>query len=110
MKNWGKEKNLPSRPNDLLDHARTLILSDDTANRTLPKSGLVFHARATYNLRRVQASRSMEQQTKAFLMAGELREKIPMLVFGSPPRITTEPVFGALRTVRMPLDAGAGVF
>lgn len=77
-KSWGQEAKLPTRANELLDASRNLIITGDNMNRVNPLSGLSHQARAMHNLRRVQAMGTMDQKTKAFLMAGELREKIPV--------------------------------
>ncbi len=77
-KAWGLERQPPSRPIELLEHARVLIVNGDINNRLMPDSGLVQYARAMFELRRIQQNGTLEQKTRAFQMAGELREKIPM--------------------------------
>jgi hypothetical protein len=75
-KSWGQEAKLPTKANELLDASRNLIMTADNMNRVNPLSGLSHQARAMHNLRRVQTIGTLDQKTKAFLMAGELREKV----------------------------------
>ncbi|RZA13732.1 MAG: hypothetical protein EOP10_29285, partial [Proteobacteria bacterium] len=75
-KAWGLEKQPPSRPTELLAHARAMNATADSNNRITQGSGLVSQSRAMLGLRKVGIYGSADQKGKAFLMAGELREKM----------------------------------
>ncbi|MBC7660784.1 MAG: hypothetical protein H7249_13895 [Chitinophagaceae bacterium] len=75
-KAWGLERTLPSKPSELLEHARMLTSMGDNNNKALITSGLVAYARALMELKKVGIYGSTDQKTKAFLMMGEVREKL----------------------------------
>lgn len=77
-KAWGSETNTPTKPFDMLSQARKLMNSALVMDRKLPKSGFVNQTRAMLLLKKVSSIGGPDQKARAFLMAGELREKLPI--------------------------------
>lgn len=77
-KEWSKEREVPAHALEHITQARQLISKAETMNRSLPLSGFAHQARAMMVLRKAMQNGSPPQKAHAFLLAGEVREKIPL--------------------------------
>ncbi len=77
-KAWGAEPSAVTKPFDMLSQARQFITTGEQMNRTAANTGFVHLTRAMLVLKRVMEKGGPEQKARAYLMAGELREKLPI--------------------------------
>ncbi len=77
-KAWGAEPSAITKPFDMLSQARQLMTTGEQMNRTSPNSGFVHLTRAMLVLKKVMEKGGPEQKARAYFMAGELREKLPI--------------------------------
>lgn len=77
-KDWGKERGAPTQAFQQLTQAQQLVGMANAMNRSLPNSGFVHQARAMMVLKKVMQKGGIPQKARAFLMAGQIREKIAL--------------------------------